>query len=58
MINVRQCFSFTKEPSYFPSFFWGGGGGEGATESTSNFILRQSKSYSWRDEKYDALEAG
>ena len=57
MINVRQCFSFTKEPSYFPSFFVGGGGG-GATESTSNFILRESKSYSWRDEKYDALEAG
>ena len=56
MINVRHCFSFTKEPSYFPSFFGGGEGG--ATESTSNFILRESKSYSWRDEKYDALEAG
>ena len=56
MINVRQCFSFTKEPSYFPSFF---GGGEGGRPKVLAILSQgESKSYSWRDEKYDALEAG
>ena len=50
-------FFVYKRTQLLPFFFLGGGGG-GATESTSNFILRESKSYSWRDEKYDALEAG